>query len=54
MKTAVIKVLNECVKFKLCTCKNEVQDNLYGKRMRLYNKCLRGYRCSVCGKEILK
>lgn len=45
-----------------CTCKNEFQDELYGKHMRVHSRigtCKKGekteggarYRCSVCLKE---
>lgn len=39
-----------------CTCKNEVQDKMYGPQMRVFNPLkrdknspIRG-RCSICGK----
>lgn len=34
---------------KSCICKHAYQDKLYGKNMRLMNKCRGGYRCTVCG-----
>ena len=40
-----------------CTCKNEFQDQVYGKGYRLFNpkgkgEKVDGYRCTVCGREI--
>lgn len=32
-----------------CSCKNEFQDEKYGKGMRLKNKTTSGFRCTVCG-----
>ena len=37
---------------KRCSCKHEGQDNLYGKGNRLMNAYNKGYRCTVCGKEL--
>ena len=31
-----------------CKCKNEFQDKAYGPRMRLFNKCKDGGRCTTC------
>lgn len=42
---------------KQCTCENESQDKLYGRRMRLWNSAPskgskpRRYRCTVCLRE---
>ena len=40
-----------------CSCKHEFQDSVYGKNMRVFNPIGksqdRGYRCTVCGKEML-
>lgn len=41
-----------------CNCKNEFQDNRYGKGKRVHNYCkspstkenMKGARCTVCGK----
>lgn len=37
-----------------CTCKNEYQDEKYGKGMRVHNSTFdvqkNGYRCTVCEK----
>lgn len=47
----------EC-KISKCDCKNEFQDSLYGKQMRIFNPLGKGssqgdkYKCTVCGKEI--
>ena len=42
---------------KSCSCRNDQQDRMYGKNMRVHNpfktkdgKTL-NYRCTVCGKE---
>ncbi len=43
-----------------CSCKNEHQDKMYGKSMRLANKTEKVslnknyYRCTVCNKETTK
>ena len=39
-----------------CTCSHEYQDSLYGKRLRLHNRCGKKasqpfWRCTVCGYE---
>ena len=39
---------------KRCACKHEGQDNLYGKGNRLMNEYNKGYRCTVCGKELVE
>ena len=48
--------MSEVTKVLKCNCKNEGQDSLYGKGMRLHNLCkaVKGdgsYRCTVCGNE---
>lgn len=40
-----------------CTCQHEFQDELYGKRNRVFNETVSGdkvtgYRCTVCKKEV--
>lgn len=37
-----------------CTCEHEAQDKLHGKKMRVYNPTVKGYRCTVCLKELDK
>lgn len=37
---------------KQCTCEHAGQDELNGRYMRVYNKCVSGLRCTVCGKVI--
>ena len=41
------------VKIIKCNCKNDYQDEKYGKGMRVCNSTLdpvkTGYRCTVCG-----
>lgn len=41
-----------CAKLK-CSCEHEIQDEMYGKGIRLFNPCKfgAGWRCTVCGKE---
>ena len=34
-----------------CDCKNDYQDKEHGRSMRVHNSCIKGYRCTVCGKE---
>lgn len=34
---------------KKCSCEHVFQDVKYGIGQRLYNKCVKGWRCSVCG-----
>lgn len=34
---------------KVCTCKHEAQDKIYGKQQRLHNPGQKGYKCTVCG-----
>lgn len=36
---------------KKCTCKHEYQDKKYGKNNRVFNVTVKGYRCTVCGKD---
>lgn len=39
---------------KSCTCKNDYQDQKYGKSMRVHNKYIKdggGFRCTVCGAQ---
>lgn len=38
-------------KVKNCTCKHDFQDKKYGEQKRLKNKCNKGWRCTVCGRE---
>jgi len=37
---------------KKCYCEHAYQDAKYGKGMRVCNKRVNGYRCTVCGKDI--
>ena len=34
-----------------CFCVHEYQDKKYGLGVRLWNKYLKGWRCTVCGRE---
>lgn len=36
-----------------CGCQHKAQDKKYGKQMRVHNKTMKGYRCTVCGREKL-
>lgn len=41
---------------KKCDCVHETQDRMYGKSMRLHNKCATKsvsvvWRCTICRKE---
>ena len=36
---------------KQCTCEHESQDKIHGEKMRVHNKTVLGYRCTVCGKD---
>lgn len=38
-------------KVHACSCKSAYQDQEYGEGKRLMNKCNKGYRCTVCGKD---
>ena len=39
---------------KKCVCKHEYQDSQYGAGNRVVNELkASGYRCTVCGKEIV-
>lgn len=58
MKEQIVKVeIRSNCTVKPCNCKNESQDELYGKGMRLMNKATakgskpKRYRCTVCCKE---
>jgi len=33
-----------------CECKHETQDRINGKQMRVFNKGIKGFKCTVCGK----
>ncbi len=37
-----------------CFCEHKIQDKLHGKKMRVFNKTTKGYRCVVCKREIIK
>lgn len=42
-----------------CNCTHEGQDKIHGKSRRVFNKCVsKGnndkFRCTVCGKEVIK
>lgn len=34
-----------------CTCNHKYQNSKYGKNNRVYNRCISGYKCSVCGEK---
>lgn len=36
-----------------CYCDSKFQDKKYGKKQRVHNKTMKGYRCTVCGREKL-
>jgi hypothetical protein len=37
---------------KHCTCKNDYQDERYGKYQRVFNEMKDGkHRCTICGSE---
>lgn len=43
-----------CSKKSKCHCDHEYQDKLYGKKVRIFNRCVKngkdnGWRCTVCG-----
>ncbi|QCG76296.1 hypothetical protein Cassandra_0226 [Pseudomonas phage Cassandra] len=38
---------------KSCKCAHDFQDSVYGKGNRVHNVFTKGYRCTVCGKEII-
>jgi len=38
---------------KKCGCQHKIQDKKHGKQMRVHNKTMKGYRCTVCGREKL-
>jgi hypothetical protein len=38
---------------KKCFCDNKFQDKKYGKKMRVFNKTMKGHRCTNCGREKL-
>ena len=45
------------VRIMKCSCVNAVQDKMYGKGKRLFNRCKPGstqkvYRCTVCLHEV--
>jgi len=40
--------MNGETKVLACTCKHEYEDQRYGARMRLHNKCNKGFRCTIC------
>ena len=42
---------NEGTLIVVCDCASEYQDQKYGRQRRVKNKCNKGFRCSVCGKE---
>jgi len=34
-----------------CTCYNIFQDKVCGAQIRIHNKTIKGWRCTVCGKD---
>lgn len=38
-------------KIMKCNCKNDFQDKKYGKKNRLFNRTIKGFRCTVCGSD---
>ena len=32
-----------------CSCESSYQDKKYGKGRRIFNQCVKGWRCTVCG-----
>lgn len=34
-----------------CTCDNKYMDDTYGEYNRVFNRWLKGWRCTVCGHE---
>ena len=36
---------------RVCSCTHEYQEQKYGNNKRVKNKCGKGWRCTVCGKE---
>lgn len=38
---------------KKCSCEHGYQDQKYGKGQRVHNKTTKGWRCSVCKKEVV-
>lgn len=45
------KATDKPVKVIICTCKNDFQDNKYGKSMRVHNPNNKGYICTVCANQ---
>jgi hypothetical protein len=35
-------------KIQACGCKHAYQDGKYGRGMRVWNSCVKGWRCTVC------
>ena len=35
-----------------CSCKNDFQDKEHGKGERVFNETTKGFRCTVCQKDI--
>ena len=38
---------------KKCVCRHAYQDKMYGDGNRVCNQKSDGYRCTVCGKEVV-
>lgn len=38
-------------KIKKCHCDSKFQDEKYGDKNRVFNQTVKGYRCTVCGRE---
>jgi len=36
-----------------CSCSHSYQDKKYGKNKRYANETTKGYRCTVCSKNVL-
>lgn len=47
----IIRQGEKSIKKLKCDCYNPFQDKRYGAQMRIHNKTIKGWRCTVCGKD---
>jgi hypothetical protein len=39
---------------KPCKCANKFQDSEYGHGLRVFNTTVKGFRCTICGKDAVQ
>jgi len=47
----IISMGERATKRLKCSCHHPFQDQKCGSQIRIHNKMIKGWRCTVCGKE---